>query len=45
MFDAVIALAACDKTIPGTAMGLIRLDVPGLVFYGGSIAPGPIPGA
>jgi dihydroxy-acid dehydratase len=40
MFDAVIALVACDKTIPGGAMGLIRLDVPGLVLYGGSIAPG-----
>src|SRR4051794_26115473 len=39
-FDAVIALAACDKTIPGAAMGLLRLDVPGLVLYGGSIAPG-----
>jgi dihydroxy-acid dehydratase len=40
MFDAVIGLCACDKTIPGVAMGLLRLDVPGLVFYGGSIAPG-----
>src|SRR4051794_14475562 len=40
MFDAVVALAACDKTIPGCAMGLIRLDVPGFVLYGGSIAPG-----
>ncbi|RAQ97508.1 dihydroxy-acid dehydratase [Thermogemmatispora tikiterensis] len=40
MFDAVIALAACDKTLPGTAMALIRLNVPGLVLYGGSIAPG-----
>jgi dihydroxy-acid dehydratase len=43
-FDAVIALAACDKTIPGCAMGLLRLDVPGLVFYGGSIAPGKFKG-
>jgi dihydroxy-acid dehydratase len=40
MFDAVIVLVACDKTIPGGAMGLIRLDVPGFVLYGGSIAPG-----
>ncbi len=39
-FDAVICLVACDKTIPGAAMGLIRLDVPGFVLYGGSIAPG-----
>ena len=39
-FDAVVALCGCDKTIPGTAMALARLDVPGLVLYGGSIAPG-----
>ncbi len=39
-FDAVIGLSACDKTIPGCALGLVRLDVPGLVLYGGSIAPG-----
>jgi dihydroxy-acid dehydratase len=39
-FDAVICLAACDKTIPGAAMGLLRLDVPGIVLYGGSIMPG-----
>jgi dihydroxy-acid dehydratase len=44
MFDAVIALVACDKTIPGGAMGLIRLDVPGFVLYGGSIAPGKFKG-
>jgi dihydroxy-acid dehydratase len=40
MFDAVIALCACDKTIPGCVMALARLDVPGLMLYGGSIAPG-----
>ena len=40
MFDAVIALAACDKTMPGAAMGLIRLNVPSFVLYGGSIKPG-----
>ena len=40
MFDAVVALVGCDKTIPGAAMGLIRLDIPSLVLYGGSIAPG-----
>ncbi len=44
MFDAVICLSACDKTIPGAAMGLIRLDVPGFVLYGGSIAPGKFKG-
>jgi len=40
LFDAVIGLAGCDKTIPGVAMALARLDVPGLLLYGGSIAPG-----
>ncbi len=40
MFDAVIALVGCDKTIPGAAMGLIRLNIPGMVLYCGSIAPG-----
>ncbi|HEX8917853.1 MAG TPA: dihydroxy-acid dehydratase [Chloroflexota bacterium] len=40
MFDAVIALVGCDKTIPGAAMGLIRLNLPSLILYGGSILPG-----
>ncbi|MEZ5402542.1 MAG: dihydroxy-acid dehydratase [Bryobacteraceae bacterium] len=40
MFDGVIALAACDKTNPGAAMALLRLNLPGLVLYGGSIHPG-----
>ncbi len=40
MFDAVVGLAACDKTMPGVAMGLIRLDVPSMVIYGGTILPG-----
>jgi dihydroxy-acid dehydratase len=40
MFDAVIALSGCDKTIPGAVMALARLDVPSLMLYGGSIAPG-----
>ncbi|HLJ68849.1 MAG TPA: dihydroxy-acid dehydratase [Chloroflexota bacterium] len=40
MFDGLICLVGCDKTIPGAAMALIRLDVPGLVLYGGSIMPG-----
>ena len=39
-FDAVVALSACDKTIPGCVMALARLDVPSLMLYGGSIAPG-----
>ncbi len=40
MFDAMIAIVGCDKTIPGAAMALIRLNVPSLVLYCGSIAPG-----
>ena len=40
LFDALVALAGCDKTIPGTAMAIARLDIPGLVLYGGSIQPG-----
>ncbi len=39
-FDALVILVGCDKTIPGAAMALARLDIPGLVLYGGSIAPG-----
>ena len=39
-FDSVVCLAACDKTIPGAVMALARLDIPGLLLYGGSIAPG-----
>ncbi len=40
LFDGVIALAACDKTIPGCAMALARLDLPSVLLYGGSIRPG-----
>src|SRR5574341_1863509 len=40
MFDALVALSGCDKTIPGTVMALCRLDIPGLMLYGGSIMPG-----
>jgi dihydroxy-acid dehydratase len=39
-FDAIVAVTACDKTIPGAVMALARLDVPSLMLYGGSIAPG-----
>jgi dihydroxy-acid dehydratase len=38
--DGVIALVGCDKTIPAAVMALARVNVPGLVLYGGSIAPG-----
>ncbi|HMK30831.1 MAG TPA: dihydroxy-acid dehydratase [Terriglobales bacterium] len=40
LFDGLVALSGCDKTIPGTVMALCRLDIPGLMLYGGSIAPG-----
>ena len=40
LFDGLVVLVGCDKTIPGGVMALARLDVPGLVLYGGSIAPG-----
>jgi dihydroxy-acid dehydratase len=40
LFDGVVALSGCDKTIPGTVMALARLNVPGLMIYGGSIEPG-----
>jgi dihydroxy-acid dehydratase len=40
MFDGVVALVACDKTIPGAAMALLRMNIPGVVMYGGTIMPG-----
>jgi len=40
LFDGLVVLVGCDKTIPGGAMALARLNIPGLVLYGGSIAPG-----
>ncbi len=40
MFDAVVAVVGCDKTIPAAAMALARLNIPGIVYYGGTIAPG-----
>ncbi len=43
-FDAIVALVGCDKTIPGAVMALARLNIPGLVLYGGSIAPGHVDG-
>jgi dihydroxy-acid dehydratase len=39
-FDAIVALSGCDKTIPGCVMALARLDIPSVMLYGGSIAPG-----
>ena len=40
LFDALVVLVGCDKTIPGGVMALARLNIPGLILYGGSIAPG-----
>jgi len=40
MFDAVVCIVGCDKTIPAAAMALARMNLPGLVLYGGTIAPG-----
>lgn len=40
LFDAVVCVVGCDKTIPAAGMALARLDLPGLVLYGGTIAPG-----
>lgn len=40
MFDGMIVLAACDKTMPAAAMALLRLNIPGFLVYGGSIMPG-----
>ena len=40
LFDGIVVLVGCDKTIPGGVMALVRLNIPGLVLYGGSIAPG-----
>ena len=44
LFDGVVALSGCDKTIPGTVMALCRLNVPSLMIYGGSIMPGQFQG-
>jgi dihydroxy-acid dehydratase len=40
MFDAVIGLGACDKTLPGLSIALARLNIPGFLIYGGTILPG-----
>jgi dihydroxy-acid dehydratase len=44
LLDGLIVLVGCDKTIPGGVMALVRLNIPGLVLYGGSIAPGQFEG-
>jgi dihydroxy-acid dehydratase len=44
LFDGLVAIAGCDKNMPGTVMALARLDIPSLMLYGGSIAPGRLNG-
>jgi dihydroxy-acid dehydratase len=44
LFDAIVILVGCDKTIPGGIMALARLNIPGLILYGGSIAAGQFEG-
>lgn len=39
LFDGIVCIAGCDKNMPGTIMALARLDIPGIMLYGGSIAP------
>src|SRR6266498_1704183 len=40
LFDAVVCVVGCDKTIPAAAMAMARVDIPGLILYGGTIAAG-----
>jgi len=44
LFDGLIGIGGCDKNMPGIIMALCRLDIPGMMFYGGSIAPGKVNG-
>ena len=41
LFDGIVCIAGCDKNMPGTIMAMARLDIPGIMLYGGSIAPVP----
>lgn len=45
LFDGLVGIGGCDKNMPGIIMALCRLDIPGMMLYGGSIAPGKINGA
>ena len=44
LFDGLVGIGGCDKNMPGIIMALCRLDIPGMMLYGGSIAPGKIDG-
>src|SRR6185312_9377647 len=45
LFDGLIGIGGCDKNMPGIIMALCRLDIPGMMLYGGSIAPGKLNGS
>ena len=45
LFDGIVCIAGCDKNMPGTIMAMARLDIPGIMLYGGSIMPGKLPQA
>ena len=45
LFDGLVGIGGCDKNMPGIIMALCRLDIPGMMLYGGSIAPGKLNGA
>jgi len=45
LFDGLVGIGGCDKNMPGIIMALCRLDIPGMMYYGGSIAPGKLNGA
>ena len=44
LFDGLVGIGGCDKNMPGIVMALCRLDIPGMMLYGGSIAPGKLNG-
>jgi dihydroxy-acid dehydratase len=44
LFDGLVGIGGCDKNMPGIIMALCRLDIPGMMLYGGSIAPGKVNG-
>ena len=44
LFDGLVGIGGCDKNMPGIIMALCRLDIPGMMLYGGSIAPGKLDG-
>ena len=43
-YDALVGIAGCDKSLPGMMMAMLRLNVPAVFIYGGSILPGTLAG-